>query len=58
MKSVMKLDKEGIQVLPVIIQFEELHPCWLTRTQKTHTHTHTKPATETSALINYKWLKK
>jgi len=40
MKSVMKLDKEGIQVLPVIIQFEELHPCWLTRTQKTHTHTH------------------
>jgi len=50
MKSVMKLDKEGIQVWLVIIQFKELHPCWLTRTQKTHTHT--KPATETSALIN------
>ena len=32
MKSVIKLDKEGIQVLLVIIQFKELHPCLLSRT--------------------------
>ena len=56
MKSVMKLDKEGIQVLLVIIQFKELHPCLLSRTLKTDrqtdTHTHTQPATDTSTLIN------
>jgi hypothetical protein len=50
MKSVMKLDKEGIQVLLVIIQFKELYPRLLSRTLKTHTHT--QPATDTSALVN------
>jgi len=49
MKSVMKIDKEGIQVLLVIIQFKELHPCLLSRTLKTHTQ---PAATDTSALVN------